>query len=406
MLSFSIFQNLTELCLPGFQNLTPKQLETMMRHLPKLLKLNLTNTSTTDKVLAAIGATCGDLQELYINRCQNVSDAGLRELCGQSVGAKPKCPSLRILDIAHTDVSCFGFRLALENLKELETLEASCSLRQWDDARFESIDDSTYPLRTLHLEAPCFPHDMPNEETVILQKILSKCPQIESLILDILPVTRELLVYLSSLASLKELQGLPDEWDDQIFQYGYQPFLRAQGVKMGALNLELMSGVDLELIGQCCPLLSKLDIKLAVFKDLSNEAEQLLKDFSYFPNLTSVSLTLSDDANFTVSHGKILLSCCHNLSALHFEGVRALTDQFIQEVRRENKLANLKECHLWECDNFHPESLAFLIIEENALKRLDVFECQLVLRRNYKSWKKYVEKHNLQLYIDGLHYII
>ena len=397
MLSFSLFQNLTELCLRSFKGLTSKRLGRMIRHLPRLLKLKLANTSTTDEVMAAIGATCGDLQELKISWCQYVSDVGLRELCGQSVGVKPKCPSLRILDIAYTDVSCFGFRLALENLKELETLKTSCSLRQWDDAGFESIDDSIYTLRTLHLVAHCFPHDMPNEETVILKKILSKCPLIESLTLDILPVTREFLVYLSSLASLREVKGLPDEWDDQIFQYGYQAFLRAQGVKLRALSLVLVRGVDLELIGQCCPLLSNLDIKLARFKDLSNEVEQSLKDFSYFPNLTSISLTLNDDPTFRVSHGKILLSCCHNLSTLHFDGVGALTDQLIQEVHRQNKLANLKECHFWKCDDFHPESLAFLVKEENALEVLEVIRCHQVKQRDYKSWKKYIQKHNLKL---------
>ena len=354
--------------------------------------------------MAAIGATCGDLQELKIAGCRKVSDVGLRELCGQSVGVKPKCPSLRILDIAYTDVSCFGFRLALENLKELETLEASCSLRQWDDAGFESIEDSTYPLRTLHLVAHCFPND--NEETVILKKILSKCPLIESLTLDYLPETREFLVYLSSLASLREFKGLRVEWDDQIFQYGYQPFLRAQGVKLRALELGEVSGVDLELIGQCCPLLSDLRIIFIRFKDLSNEAEQLLKDFSYFPSLTSISLRIMDnEANFTESHGKILLSCCHNLSYLHFEGVQALTDELIQEVCRRNKLANLKECSFWKCDNLYPESLDFLIKEENALEVLDVYNCDQVKQRDYESWKKYVEKHNLQLDIllDGFY---
>ena len=372
-----------------------------MRSLPRLLRLNLADTNATDEVMTAIGATCGDLQELYITRCQKVSDVGLRELCGQSVRAKPKCSSLRILNILWTKVSCFGFRLALENLKELETLHTSCSLRQLDEAGFESIGDSTYPLRTLSLGSTCFPHDMHNDETVTLRKILSKCPQIESLTLLCLPVTREFLVYLSSLESLKELEAHHDGSDYQLFQYGYQPFLRAQGVKLQALSLVSVRGVDLELIGQCCPLLSKLDIKLAEFKDLSNEAEQLLKDFSYFPSLTSISLFMDNEgANFTVSHGKILLSCCHNLSALYFHGVQALTDELIQEVRRRNKLANLKECTLRTCDNLYPESLDFLIKEENALEVLDVYNCDQVKQRDYESWKKYVEKHNLQLEID------
>ena len=371
----------------------------MLRHLPRLLILNLTDTSTTDEVMAAIGATCGDLQELYISYT-SVSDVGLRELCGQSVRAKPKCSSLRILNILWTKVSCFGFRLALENLKELETLHTSCSMRQLDEAGFESIGDSTYPLRTLR--SIC--DDTHNDETVTLRKILSKCPQIESLTLLCHPVTREFLVCLSSLPSLREFKGYPVRMDHQIFQYGYQPFLRAQGVKLQALSLVSVRGVDLELIGQCCPLLSNLDIKLSAFKDLSYEVEQSLKDFSYFPNLTSVRLSLMcvHDAGFTESHGKILLSCCHNLSALHFDCVRALTDELIQEVRRRNKLANLKECTFWECDNFYPKSLDFLIKEENALEVLNVYLCHQVKHRDCESWKKYVEKHNLQLDIrDG-----
>ena len=377
----------------------------MVRSLPRLLRLNLAYTSTTNKVMAAIGATCGDLRELYINSCREVSDAGLRELCGQSVGARPKCPSLRILNIQDTDVSCFGFRLALENLKELETLEASCSLRQLDEVGFESIGDSTYPLRTLRLQSPSFRStwdDTHNGETVTLRKILSNCPQIESLTLLCLPVTREFLVYLSSLPSLREFKGYPVRMDHQIFQYGYQPFLRAQGVKLQALSLLFVRGVDLELIGQCCPLLSNLDIKLSAFKDLSNEVEQSLKDFSYFPNLTSVRLSLMcvHDAGFTESHGKILLSCCHNLSALHFKRVPSLTDELIQEVRRRNKLANLKECNFWKCDNFRPESLNFLIKDDSVLEELGINECYQVKRRDYKSWKKYVKKHNLKLDIE------
>ena len=378
-----------------------------MRSLPRLLRLNLTDTSSTDKVLAAIGATCGDLQELYISYCLRVSDVGLRELCGQSVGAKPKCPSLRILNIMSTKVSCFGFRLALENLKELETLEASCSLRQWDDARVESVDDSTYPLRTLRLQSPSFRNNTPNDETVILRKILSKCPQIESLLLrnrQLLPVTRELVVYLSSLESLKEFEAHHDGSDYQLFQYGYQPFLRAQGVKLQALKLEVVSGVDLELIGQCCTLLSDLHITTSIssegFKDLSKEAEQLLKDFSYFPSLTSVSLTMEKGANFTVSHGKILLSCCHNLSTLFFDSVQAFTDELIQEVRMRNKLANLKDCYFCQCHNFRPESLDFLIKDDSVLEELGINECYQVKRRDYKSWKKYVKKHNLKLDIE------
>ena len=370
-----------------------------MRSLPRLLRLNLADTNATDEVMTAIGATCGDLQELYINRCHKVSDVGLRELCGQSVRAKPKCSSLRILNSLWTKVSCFGFRLALENLKELETLKSSFSLRQLDEAGFESIGDRTYPLRTLCVRSTC--DDTHNDETVTLRKILSKCPQIESLTLLSHPVTREFLVYLSSLPSLREFRGYPAPMDHQIFQYGYQPFLSAQGVKLQALSLLcVVRGVDLELIGQCCPLLSNLDIKLSAFKDLSNEAEQLLKYFSYFSSLTSISLGSESDASFTVSHGKILLSCCHNLSTLRFELFPALTDELIQEVRRRNKLANLKECNFWKCNNFLPESLDFLIKEESALEVLNIRQCHQVKSRNYKSWRKYVKKHNLKLYIS------
>ena len=401
----SIFQNLTELSIPSTLRLTAEHWETMMRSLPRLLKLCL-GTNVTDEVMTAIGATCGDLQELDISYCKGVSDVGLSELCGQSVGAKPKCPSLRVLHIQDTDVSCFGFRLALENLKELETLHTSCSLRQWDEAGFESIEDSTYPLRTLRLGGSLSSKNLrPNDETVILRKILSKCPQIEGLTLSFpVTVTREFVVYLSSVASLREFMGFHYESDHQIFQYGYQPFLKAQGVKLRALRLVLVSGVDLELIAKCCPLLSDVIISTATssqgFKDLSNEAETLLKDFSYFPNLTSVSLSMNEEASFTVSHGKILLSCCHNLSTLAFEHFPGLTDELIQEVCRRNKLANLKECYITECDNFRLESLDFLIKEENALEVLDVDVCHQVKQRDYKLWKKYIKKHNLKLDIE------
>ena len=353
--------------------------------------------------MAAIGATCRNLRVLDISGCRRVSDVGLRELCGQSVGEKPKCPSLRFLHVLNTGVSCFGLRLALENLKDLGSIYTSCSLRRWDDAGYESIEGATYPLDTLFLET--FNHDMPHDETIVLRKILSKCPQIESLTLQFLPVTREFVVYLSSLASLREFTAYHDGSDDQIFQYGYRPFLRAQGVKLIDLQLQEVSGVDLELIGQCCPLLSNLDIattpsSLMAFEDLPKEAEQLLRDFSYFPNLTSVSLMMDNEANFTVSHGKILLSCCHNLSTLFFTSVQALTDELIHEVRRRNKLTNLKNCYIVGSDNFRPDSLDFLIKEENALEVLQVEECHQVYRRDYEAWKKYIKKHNLKLDID------
>ncbi|XP_046654169.1 uncharacterized protein LOC124344613 [Daphnia pulicaria] len=293
-LSFSLYYG-------GYLGLFPK--------LENLLTLDLGKTGVKDDSLKSIGIYCSQLRSLNLKGCTDVTDDGIRWLCGvdlPGMGKSRLCKTIQKLSILHTSVTKKGIQVALKNFLFLNILEncyivdALAELAQSAiDSKQPGFYNNTFSISTLYtspdtpLRSNSLPLALPlchlvNQVSICVTKELKDS---DLLCLLSIKMLRKLEIGGSSFCLITGETAIT-------FDGGVAPLLKAFGRSLETLMLGGIKLVCLSSIIEFCPNLISLFISgtSGSFKDedLFQVPADILFVLLSFPSLEKISIGLCD----------------------------------------------------------------------------------------------------------------
>ncbi|XP_071445966.1 uncharacterized protein [Hetaerina americana] len=438
LISFRCKDSLKELSLARCSRIPRLVLKNMISVLGNLEVLDLSWINVHDDILETVGANCSKLRELDVSLSHYVSDRGINHLFNDEDWDHRfgKCKALTKLHIQDTRVSASGVEAALRQLPNLQHLnhpKVVTALDIMHRADWEAgVTIPPYRLKSLFADYRSgnnYPSsDLPD---VSLSVATDVCPN---------ATDAHLLAYrfrdnpdsILSLCKLKYLRVLNIIVDDggeddskahmDFFSHAVTPVLQSCGKSITYISLgEFPPGVDVGIIGMCCPFLQELN--LAFNKGYKNSACKVSSSCdTHFSSLKRLNLVFicsnvvifkdlsqpNPEANapdlpsidLPPVHMKSLLSS-PALEAVFIRESSVLTDQLLREVlSKGQKFTHLREMELEQCHNITSQFVYSLLNLPGPLKSLKLWECRQLTRSDVNSFKSVCRKNRWDFHID------
>ncbi|XP_044281411.1 uncharacterized protein LOC123021071 [Varanus komodoensis] len=432
--------NLSTLTLRNCSLVSPDILLDLVKGLPRLLKLDLSNTQCDIHVLAAVGACCQQIRELNISCCKRLPPSALLHLAYDLQGHSFLCPALEKLTALYLGpgmtrkelVSALAFvLLALPSLKvffQENLAEALCMvhLQNFASAQiapgFPSLDKLVQNRLSTHTNGRRSHLTLPLKEIreitePYLRGVSAVCPDLEVVTVLIRdgPSWAQILLSWRHVTQLNVCcKGARDL--RQLL-----PVLKCLGTQLESLSFSVFSLEDelaFPLLLSHCPNLQKMSTSLfpPLRCDCSREpdAEALGWDFqlaaSKFPPLCDLDLCYYDTGHpLPAQHAEVLrrtlvalLKQSPGLERLRLFGLPFSLDEVFAEVLEppNTALVQLQELSLMN-NKLSVHTIHQLLSSENQLRYLTLQACSDIHKVEYEELSKRIWSERLDLFIFG-----
>ena len=350
-------------------------------------------------------------RELNITSCP-VTDDGIKGLCvseddlGRPSNRLGQSKLIVKLMINYTEITRVGIQMALENLKGLKILDCCSSVQVLGEMHQEAWENQLpdipeYQLVDLHCTNDVFT-DLPYRSGSLASAV-SLC----SRLLKLRIVTQEWMtdkdmIALTGLCNLQQFSIGAGEVCLVSFSDGILPLLQSFGKSLQNLTIAEFPKVNIRSIVEYCPDLRSIELLMNRKYD-SHWVENNRKapPCPGLKNLQSLHLVGTCYENYEDDYipekhiGLLLLS--PSLVHVYVKDCPTLTDNVLRKACAIHQFANLEHLELERCHHFKPESVELLLKPSNSLKKLLLWQCQLITRQMVAKWSKKVEKSKWKL---------
>jgi len=335
---------------------------------------------------------CPALRVLDLSSCSDVGDRGVVWLCnGTNNRRSSLCQHLISLDVNETSVAIRGIQTALTSLQVLQQLACTDVGEAIGLLALQSEKQPSFKARVADVCLRCEYLSGLTRQS-ILSAVHDSCSEVTEL-----RVCGELcsssLRYLSHFDNLTSLQLTGSE--SLAYNTGFNQLLCSAGCRLLSLVLNDMSGVDVEHVAKCCPLLRHFVYfvsEKSTMNDVISNDEQT--DLRVFTELRYVRLHLADIASFPAKYVQLLLKHSTQLECLYLTNINTLTDDLFSGILRVNSLSLISVVELVRCNFISGSAIQPLLVMPNNLCRLFMIDCSLVTLRQFEYFKKIVKQNN------------
>ncbi len=189
------------------------------------------------------------------------------------------------------------------------------------------------------------------------------------------------------------------------FDGGLAPLLKVRGRSLISLELvNLPISIHLAIIVECCPNLKLLVLEGCTYSTPARIISKRMKNGFVLNHLEQLkiegnfvfdqALSLFMPTNSFSSSSAPSLKC---LSVLHCDN---LNDDVIQEICQFHPFTNLEYLYFSDCSFVTKKGIDLFMNEDNALKRVKIYSCEMVTDEDFAVWKRKVKENNWQLYVE------
>ena len=350
-------------------------------------------------------------RDLDVGGCLKVTDAGIAGLCVSVVNSGPesellgKCKSIRRLKVHGSSVSREGVKLALRNLPALQELDVLtvhhlAEMHQADFMSQKLLDKPKYSLTVLDIP--------PHYGSYLylagsLELIAFLCPALTRVNVGSIGLKEERdLLSLSTLERLTELKIVCTVSDILTFSGGLVPLLSVKGNSLTSLELLNLNPIrrfstNIPILIKFCPNLTCLKLWRNSYTTTRWMEERMgtiqrkrikLKNFKFkkLKRLTLCGEILSEDW--------MCLLSSPSLTDIEIRSCGALTDHVLQEAVQSNEFNQLKKLDLFDCNLVTEKSIELFMTESNPLTEINLNCCKKLTKKDVENWQnKSVEKN-------------
>lgn len=431
--------------------LTPNSLCSLIQEMKHLKRLNLSHTKTNGFVAGVLSKTCKKLEHLNLDNCQSMFDDDVDSLCQQlkttlvylnidNIDVSKKtvvkilldCTSLRFLYASHLFSAIQELYMwAIRDILPEKSEKLATVCHKTGKNRSEQENE---PLKEIEFSGPL------NLDTIYIDNVVLKsdlmdslsylCPKLKILQINCLG-SDSYFSYLNNFSSLSELVLINP---DSLLCYHFNGHLMnalkdSIGSKLKLLHLDHIVDVNLRSIAKYCRNLVKLNVEFICYYEPAND-----------PNLTQSDLDAEViDANIGINSLRFLaISNTNN----KYEQVHLNMGQFKKDLKLLLSNAQVKFLHLSGLNELEDEYLncmfttraprlitqqfefvfihesveimelrqmnqvtAQLVIEllikaRNSLKQLNLVDCKLISKADFKKMEHLIKSLNLDLRIN------
>jgi len=381
-------------------NLPPQYFSNFLGHFKNLTKLNVCASMVDDCSFIIIGENCSKLVELNAASTW-LTNNGLKGMSVDDViipGLPTiyRLPNLVLIDVSDTRVTPEGLSLFLvchPNLVKLEHRENFHSFRL---AKIQNSCNSTYALRYLSsIDVYLSPDDY--------EYALDHCPRLEGVTLTCAGLTNENLYKLMTVKSLTQLHlGNKNSQSFNFFE-GVAPVLAEVGVTLKKLVLEDFTEVDVDFIGEKCPMLEHLALSgILTYAPMGNNYKP-----HFFTKLTSLELwnKIGQNHELAVSDNVLIqLLFRAPLTYLLLQRVGSLTDDLFSMILGMNPLLTLRNVVIDYCHNVSGKIFWMLLEHPNNLSVMRSWHNKGTTETDKNAIKSVIKEENLLLYWEWYPY--
>ncbi|XP_046390807.1 uncharacterized protein LOC124159203 [Ischnura elegans] len=441
LISFRCKESLKELSLANCSKMPRLPLKNVFSVLSHLEVLDLSRTGIHDDELGILGSNCPRLRELNVSLSHYVTDKGIQYLfVEESSGEKEpnfgRCKGLTHLIIQDTRVTPLGLESALRHLPYLQHLNHPKLVSVLNNMhRSDWKAGATIPqyhLRSLvadYRSGSSSPSGTSVDVSLSVAADTCPCVTEAHLLSYRYKDNPDDLLSFSKLKNLSALNMTIDDTGDEnhpgkmdYFSHAVAPVLQACGRSLTVITFgEFPPGVDVGVIGICCPSLRELN--LAFNRGYKNMSSRLSTfhgtPFSSLKKLNLVCMC----SNLTTLHDLSRANCEMNpqdlpaldLPPVHMKSLLSspvlesvfiressvLTDELLEEVLSEGqRFLNLRDMELEQCNNLTAQFFHSLLTLPGPLRSLKVWECKQVTRCDFNSFKSISRRNRWDLRID------
>ena len=362
-------------------------------------------------------------RELDVTWCQDVTDAGIKALCGGATAEEEKkqqryvgqCKSLRKFFFnKQTQITEKGVKLALQNLPYLETtdcpyiVQALAEMHQNQQQPLPKFGLTSLDLRfAITCSRSFLPAPPPSRLPYTrgsLRLVAFMCPLVTKVELtfcdkDSLITDRDLL----GLLALKTLHDFtitsthPIPGEPHIsFLGGIAPILNVHGTSLESLKICIFPyHVDLASLIELCPNLRNLHLYcrfMATSQDAAPSNPKRAKTIFVLEKLEKIEIEYAQ-----TEHLIFLLALApavaHLVIALIGCGDR-LTDEVLQNVFEYHSFPCLKVLKITTESYVTKKGIDLFMNEGNALEKIEILECKSVTKENVEEWREIAKNKN------------
>ncbi|XP_032997516.1 uncharacterized protein LOC117042135 [Lacerta agilis] len=427
--------NLSSLDIKGCSRIPAETLVDLVKALPSLARLNLSDTQCDAPVLAAVASHCQQLLELDVVDCRRLSPECLLHLAYDPATGSLRCPTLKVLrarylmrkPLPHCMLRHLVFLLlALRGLTVLDHAfvpEAVCVIhrRQFDDApvapEFPSLEQLARRRMSAH-SSHRITLALTELDKVLLSclpGVFAVCPHLAdvTLILEGSPGFGQDFAPWRHISCLTLQCGDDSSWDVE----NLLPMAAALGAQLHSLTLSNIFCDDASsfwtLLGHCLNL-RKFWVEFLTSEECESDEEEAVEalegNFSptphQFPHLWNLSLMYTDTGYTIPSQNKAVLTAClvsllkHSprLERLFLSCLPFSLDRVFEKLLElpGAALTRLQKLSLTEA-RVSGSTIHLLLSSENQLSVIDLSACSRIFRADYDDFLRRARSEGLEL---------
>ncbi|EDO43146.1 predicted protein [Nematostella vectensis] len=384
-------KKLIQLSLKDRKFISFKAIRELIPVLSNLCSLDMTNCfySCNDNLLQVIGDHCHNIQVLKLANCLNITDNGIRAICGSE--EKPKCQRIVELDISFTGMSSKGLHRIMDSKRDLRSLTAQCTCidNTFSLSGYPS-DQIMYNLKSLDLS-----YTLIGDQGIV--SICTFCVFLEALYLnDCQQVQGNWLKSIASLEMLKHLYlGVCSDLDHRS---DIRPFLEHRGVQLESLQLCNTGNISANAFESCCNLV-ELRLPECTFV-YESDIELYLLEACYnlkVLDLHKCELSASEelysdllDTVFSTANGS------SSIEELNLCGCECFVSSDLEYYFEEGLFSNLEKLDISSCPDICKDLAIVAVRHCPKLKYLNLQQCRNVTNHHYHELKKMAKSLGLK----------
>lgn len=405
-----VCQNLRHLDLSFCEKISQSVFTKLVSSIPQIVCLNLRSTCCTDAVMALLGGHCRELRELDVSWCP-VTDNGVSSLCINMDDLQTSTPSpskLNSLSLMGTNVTETGAMCAIKNLPYLKCLNFTNTCLALERLHLEDLKEgrlsSIKPYQLNALNSDCDARSYVSKDSIDIATAL--CPHVMKVSAANTNILNECLLLFSKFKCLQELELGSGSDAPIVFTESLVPLLLASGAGLTTLSLAEIPGVDVTVIGACCPNLRSLDLLFVAGYDSlacgDATGTTSLEVEHPFEQLQTLRIVCTETSDIPPSQVRLLLSHSYDIESIYIQRCQTLTDSVITDVLNSNAMSRLNHLELEYCNTVTVASIMSLLGLDNPLCTLKTWWCQGITRQDYDFFQELVRQENLSVKVEWI----
>ena len=386
---FCFTQKLTHLNLHGCSRLSGKCLDEVLPELSSLKSLNLSHCpSCSDRLLIEFGKRSVNIQELLVESCNGVTDAGIKAIISSNKQSSDQigCLDIRHLNVSSSSVSTKSLWLILLGLPKLRKLSFS-NIQSGLDENCLTLSDNLLELENLNISYTYI-------SSSNIKWLYERCPRLAEVTMNCsFELQGSILQHLTCLTRLTSL-NLEGACSELHFEH-VAKFLVQRGNQLTSLNASGIAGVQISVLCLYCQALKdlvladcqNLDASIPTWSALTEKQRKHIgksEEFGdlYFSDFCKLQHLNLNHTTFSIHSTEIeqqllfkLLASHETLQKLLLKGVIGVDDEVLQNFLESSSNAKLCTLNLSGCENITIASVYKVLESCNNLRLLDLSHC-------------------------------